>query len=97
MRTSIDRRRLIINLIRFTLSITTLVISGCTAEGNSYFVGRGESQRFISLATCEKEARSSHPDGTSRYYNYECRELLFDRWIMSVNRYKDGKLIEKQD
>ena len=87
--------RLIISaLLLLPFSVT---MAGCTAEGNSYSIRKGESQRFISLATCEKEARSSHPDGTSLYYNYECRELLFDRWIMSVNRYKDGQLIEKQD
>ena len=96
MRTSMDRRRLISNLIRFTLPITTLVISGCTAEGNSYFVGRGESQRFISLATCEKEARSSHPDGTPRYYAYECRQLLFDRWTVTSKHYEDGKLLTEK-
>jgi hypothetical protein len=65
-----------------------------TAEGNSYFVGKGESQRFSSLATCEKEARSTHPDGTSRYSNYDCRELLFDRWILRTVRYENGEFVK---
>ena len=77
------------------LLATAVVLAGCTAEGNSYSVVKGESQRFISLATCEKEARSSHPDGTPRYYAYECRQLLLDRWVLKTARYENGEFAKK--
>jgi hypothetical protein len=70
-------------------------LAGCTAEGNSYFVGKGEPQRFISLATCEEEARSSHTDGAPKYYAYECRQLLFDRWVLRTVRYENGEFPKK--
>ena len=84
------------NAATLSLLVIAVVLSGCTAEGNSYSVGKGESQRFISLATCEKEARSSHPDGTPRYHAYECRQLLFDRWTVTSKHYEDGKLLTEK-
>ena len=74
--------------------LAVFALVGCTAEGNSYFLGNGETTRFISLAACETEAKSKQADGTSRYVGYECRELLFDHWTIEVVRYENGALSE---
>lgn len=76
------------------MMLAVFALIGCTAEGNSYSLGAGQTTRFVSQAACEKEAQSTHADGTSRYVGYECRELLFDHWTIEVVRYENGALSE---
>jgi len=74
--------------------LAVFALVGCTAEGNSYFLGNGETTRFISLAACETEAKSKQADGSPRYAGYECRKLLLDRWVLEIVRYENGTLSE---
>lgn len=77
--------------MKVALIVSLLLMAGCTAEGNSYFLRNGETTRFISLAACETEAKSKQADGSPRYAGYECRKLLLDRWTLNVVRYENGK------
>lgn len=80
-----------VEAVEVGLLAAAATLTGCTAEGNSYSLGNGETTHFISLEACEAEAKSTHADGTSRYAGYECRKLLLDRWTLNVVRYEDGK------
>ena len=55
------------------IMITT---AGCTAEGNSQFIGKGETRFFLTMKACEKEATSEHEGGGKKYSGYECRKML---------------------
>lgn len=76
--------------------LAVVLLAGCTAEGNSLYLGAsGQVTRYASMSICEKEASSMHPDnGPSRYVGYECRQLLLDRWVVDIKRYSDGALVE---
>jgi hypothetical protein len=50
---------------------------GCTAEGNSQYLGKGETQYYLNMRTCEKEAQSEYTSGGRKYSGYECRKMLF--------------------
>ena len=70
-----------------------LLASACSAEGNSYLLGKGEPTRFLSLNACEAEAQSSFTDGSPKYSGYECRKLLFDRWVIAIVRYENARRV----
>jgi hypothetical protein len=76
--------------MKVALIVSLLLMAGCTAEGNSYSLGAGQTTRFVSLAACETEAKSKQADGSPRYAGYECRELLLDRWAREIVRYENG-------
>jgi hypothetical protein len=79
--------------MRIMIIASLLLVGGCTAEGNSYFLASGQTTRFISLAACKTEAQSKHADGSPRYAGFECRELLLDTWALNVVRYENGKAL----
>lgn len=76
--------------MKIPLVVSLLLMTSCTAEGNSYSLGAGQTTHFVSLAACETEAKSKQADGSPRYAGYECRELLFDRWVLEIVRYQNG-------
>ena len=79
----------IVSKIRTTgLLLATLSISGCWAEGNSYFLSKGDSETFISMRVCEKEAKSGH------YSGYECRAIVLGMRYGETQRYYEGKLVD---
>jgi hypothetical protein len=58
-------------LFVFYICIATL-LSGCYSKGNSFFLGSGEPEYFLTMAQCEKEAKATYSDGSSKYSGYEC-------------------------
>ena len=54
----------------------TLIV-GCTAEGNSQFLEKGETKYFLYMSSCEEEALSEHESGGRKYSGFECRKMLF--------------------
>lgn len=68
-----------------------LVTAGCWTEGNSHFIGRGETKRFLTMSRCVQEATSRYPDGNPRYSGYECRgKSLF--FTTEKRDYASGRL-----
>ena len=49
----------------------TLLVVGCTAEGHSQFLGKGETRYFLTMSACEKEALSEYEGGGRKYSGYE--------------------------
>lgn len=67
-------------------------LTGCYAEGHSFFLANGETQRFLSLARCESEAMSTDKDSGPKYAGYICKQKLF--FVTLEQRdYYDGKPI----
>lgn len=64
-----------------------VIASGCTAEGNSQFLSKGETKYFLSMSTCEKEALSQHSDGGRKYSGFECRKMLFGIFLLESKTY----------
>ena len=56
--------------------LITVLVSGCYAEGRSFWVGVGEPEYFLTMDACLEEARSTFPSGGRRYSGYECRYKL---------------------
>jgi len=56
--------------------VLAVLVSGCYAEGNSFFLATGETETFLTMDRCEREAQSKHQDGRARYSGYECRYKL---------------------
>jgi len=71
--------------------LTILPLSACTAEGNSFFIGTGETSTFINMSACEKEAVSTYKDGGSRYSGFECRELFLGTFLINSSTFYDGQ------
>lgn len=67
------------------------LLSGCYAEGNSFFITTGETENFLTMGRCEREAQSKHQDGGARWSGYECR-YKFLVFTLEKKRYEDGKL-----
>ena len=75
----------------FTVATIVLAFTGC-AEGNSYFLGEGEVEQFLTMARCEREAQSTYDDGSFVYSGYECRSKVL--WITTnKTRYYEGQLV----
>ena len=73
-------RALCVFLIFFT-------VSGCTAEGNSQHIGKGETTYFLTMSACEKEALSEYESGGKKYAGYECKKILFGLFQLEHKTY----------
>lgn len=62
--------------------VSLLTIGGCSAEGESYFLGRGETRYFLTMSDCEKEALSEYAGGGRKYYGFECRKMLLGIFLL---------------
>ena len=69
------------------VALTALVLSGCSAEGNSAYLGSGPTKRFLTMNTCEKEALRRHPSGGRVYAGFECRKMLLGTFQIEERRY----------
>ena len=67
--------------------IALLVCAGCTAEGNSEYLGKGETRYFLTMSSCEKEALSEHEGGGKKYAGYECRKMLMGLFQLESKTY----------
>jgi hypothetical protein len=78
---------------RRTVAFCVILVTGagCWAEGNSYFLGTGETERFLTMARCEREATASFRDGNPKYSGYECRARL-PGFTTEKRDYQSGKL-----
>ena len=74
-----------------TLATACLSLGGCYAEGHSYFLGDGETERFASMARCEAQATTKYQDGGPMYSGYKCKERLFFL-TLEERDYQSGKL-----
>lgn len=73
------------------LLVISLLAASCWTEGNSYFLADGETERFLTMNRCEREATAKHPEGTSKYSGYECRGKFLG--LTTTKRdYYNGKL-----
>lgn len=77
--------------IRVALVLPVIILSGCHAEGTSYFLASGETEKFLTLSRCEREAQSKHQDGSPKYSGYECR-YKFLVFVLEKKNYVSGKL-----
>lgn len=74
--------------IRSTITISiAILISGCTAEGNSQFLAKGETKYFLAMKDCEKEALSHYDDGGRKYTGFECRKMLLGIFQLESKTY----------
>lgn len=71
--------------------VLAALLSGCYAEGNSFFLATGETETFLTMGHCESEAQAKHEDGSARYSGYECR-YKFLGFTLRKKRYSNGKL-----
>jgi len=67
--------------------IALLVCTGCTAEGNSAYLGKGETLYFLTMSSCEKEAHSEYEGGGKKYAGYECRKMLLGLFQLESKNY----------
>lgn len=74
---------------RLPIALLVLLLGGCYAEGESSFIGTGETKRFLSLRGCEREATSKYTPTSPVYSAFECREMLAG-FVVSVRRYSSG-------
>ena len=72
-----------------------VALSGCYAEGESVFIGRGETRRYSSMDVCDEVATARYPDGGPVYSGFECRSMMFGK-IRAVVRYHEGNKIEEE-
>lgn len=65
-------------------------LGSCRAEGNSFYLGEGPAEYFLTMARCRREATSAFPEGGSRYSGYRCVEKLL--WFTLLKEeYENGK------
>ena len=69
------------------LLIVSVVISACTAEGNSQFIGKGETRYFLSMSACEREAVSEYEGGGRKYSGFECRQMFLGLFQLESKTY----------
>jgi len=67
--------------------IASLVVGGCSAEGNSFFLGRGETRHFLTMKSCEEEALSEYLGGGKKYSGYECRKMFLGIFLLESKTY----------
>jgi hypothetical protein len=78
-------------MARMTFLLACWLATGCYAEGNSYFLTDGETERFLTIGRCEREAAAHLPDGQPKYSGYKCRGK-FVGFTTSKRDYYNGKL-----
>lgn len=81
---------------RAALVLLAISLSGCYAEGNSHFLSTGQTETFLTMSRCEREAQSRHQDGSTKYSGYECRSKFLIFTLQKKN-YQDGKLSGKTE
>jgi hypothetical protein len=64
-----------------------LLTVGCTAEGNSQFLNKGETKYFLTMSACEEEALKENKDGGRKYSGFECRKMLFGIFQLDSKTY----------
>jgi hypothetical protein len=64
-----------------------LLLAGCTAEGNSFFLGKGETKYFLTMAACEREALSEYDGGGQKYSGFECRQMFLGIFLIDSKTY----------
>jgi hypothetical protein len=77
-----------------TLLLFTLLLTACYAEGNSYYLSSGETEYFLTMNRCEKEAIAKYTNGEPMYSGYECR-FKFLWFTTQKSQYYAGKLISE--
>lgn len=82
--------------LRVTFVFLAISLSGCYAEGNSHFLSTGQSEVFLTVSRCEREAQSKYQDGSPKYSGYECR-YKFLIFTLRKKDYQSGKLSGKTE
>jgi hypothetical protein len=67
--------------------VIALLFAGCTAEGNSQFLTKGETHYFLTMSAREKEALSEYGSGGKKYGGYECRKMLLGIFQLESKTY----------
>lgn len=81
--------------MRVAVLAFVVVLSGCYAEGESVFIGRGDTRRYASMEVCDEVATSRYPGGGPVYSGFECRSVRFGK-VRTVVRYHEGGKIEEE-
>ncbi len=78
-------------MIRILCALFVLLVlfnsGGCTAEGNSQFIGKGETRFFLTMKACENEAMSEYEGGGKKYSGYECRKMFLGIYQLDSKTY----------
>ena len=71
----------------FVYLIIVCTVQGCTAEGNSQFIGKGQNIYFLTMSACEKEALSEYQAGGKKYSGFECRKMFLGLFQLESKDY----------
>ena len=75
-------------ILFYLLSLLALfTLTGCTAEGNSKFIEKGETRYFLTMKACEMEAHSEYEGGGRKYSGYECRKKFLGIFMLESKTY----------
>ena len=78
-------RRLLLLAAFLVAALTSLRV-----EGSSYFLGEGETDYFLTMSRCRREAQSTYRDGGYRYAGYRCtRKFLW--FTLDTEEFYSGK------
>ena len=72
------------------IAFAVLALASLRVEGNSYLLADGESEYFLTMSRCQREAASTFDDGGRRYSGYRCaRKFLW--FTLETQELSDGK------
>ena len=71
-------------------ALAVLAVVSFRVEGQSYFLADGETQYFLSMSRCQREASSMFSEGGYRYSGYRCRRKFL--WFtLEAQEFYSGK------
>ncbi len=62
--------------MRWLLVVVVAGSAGCWTEGNSFFLGSGETERFLTMDACLARADARYEDGQPQFGGYRCQSLV---------------------
>jgi hypothetical protein len=71
-------------------TVTIVALVAFRVEGHSSFLADGETQYFLTMSRCQREASSTFSQGGSRYSGYRCtRKFLW--FTLETQDFYDGR------
>lgn len=72
------------------IAIAVLAVASLRVAGNSHFLADGQSEYFLTMSRCQREAVSTFDEGGRRYSGYRCaRKFLW--FTLETQEFYDGK------
>lgn len=70
--------------------LAVVVLASFRVEGNPYFLADGQTEYFLTMLRCQREASSTFSEGGSRYSGYRCtRKFLW--FTLEAQQFYNGK------